>query len=75
VRRSETLLHGVVREDPSRIDAYFALGIIYRESSLRTRALAMFRKVLDLSPKHGPALAQVRALEKPAPSGNLLGRV
>jgi len=75
VRRSETLLHGVVREDPSRIDAYFALGIIYRESGLRTRALAMFRKVLDLSPKHGPALAQVRALEKPAPSGNLLGRL
>jgi tetratricopeptide (TPR) repeat protein len=75
VRRSEDLLHRVVREDPSRADAYFVLGTLYRERGLKNRALAMFRKVLDLNPRHGPALAQIRSLEQATSAGKLTGRI
>ncbi len=74
VRRGEDLLQTVVREDPARADAYFVLGTIYRGNGLRNRAKAMFRKVLDLKPNHGPAAAEIRSLEHPAPSKPHLGR-
>jgi curved DNA-binding protein CbpA len=74
VRRGEDLLQRVVREDPSRADAYFVLGTIYRENGLRNRAISMFRKVLDLKPNHGPAAAEIRSLEHPASSKQPLGR-
>ncbi len=74
VRRGEDLLQSVVREDPSRADAYFVLGTIYRGNGLRNRAITMFRKVLDLVPNHGPASAQIRSLEHLDTARKLPGR-
>jgi DnaJ-domain-containing protein 1 len=64
VRRGEELLLSVVREDPSWVDAYFVLGTIYRNNGLKSRALTMFRKVLELKPSHKPAAVEIRALEE-----------
>ena len=72
VRRGEELLQAVVREDPSCVDAYYALGAIYRGNNLKSRAITMFKKVLELKPKHRPAAAEIRSLEAPpAPKGLL----
>jgi hypothetical protein len=69
LRRGEELLQSVVREDPSWADAYFVLGTIYRSKGLKTRAVTMFRKVLELKPNHKPAAAEIRALgEAPPPA-------
>jgi DnaJ-domain-containing protein 1 len=65
VRRGEELLQAVVREDPSWVDAYYVLGTIYRGNGLKSRAVAMFRKVLELRPGHRPAAAEIRSLEGP----------
>jgi Tfp pilus assembly protein PilF len=74
VRKGEDLLQAVVREDPSRADAYFVLGTIYQDKGLRNRAITMFRKVLELEPHHWLAAAQIRSLEHPAPAKRVLGR-
>jgi tetratricopeptide (TPR) repeat protein len=65
VRRGEELLQAVVREDPSWVDAYYVLGTIYRGNGLKSRAVSMFRKVLELRPSHRPAAAEIRSLEGP----------
>jgi tetratricopeptide (TPR) repeat protein len=74
VRRGEELLQSVIREDPSCVDAYLALGTLYKENGLRARAVNMFRKVLELRPDHSLAAAEVRSLITPAPSKKLFGR-
>jgi len=66
VRRGEELLQIVVREDPTWVDAYYVLGTIYRGNGLRSRAITMFRKVVELKPNHRPAAAEIRSLESPA---------
>lgn len=75
VRRGEDLLQAVVREDPSWVDAYFVLGTIYRGNGLRSRAITMFRKVLELKPNHRPAAAEIRSLEAAPPYRKLIGRI
>jgi hypothetical protein len=74
VRRGEEMLQGVIREDPSCMEAYLALGALYREKGLKARAVTMFRKVLELRPDHNLAAAEVRSLNTPAPSKKLFGR-
>jgi curved DNA-binding protein CbpA len=65
VRRGEELLQTVLREDPSWVDAYYVLGTIYRGNGFKSRAVAMFKKVLELRPSHRPAAAEIRSLEGP----------
>lgn len=74
VRRGEELLQAVVREDPSWVDAYYVLGTIYRGNGFKSRAVAMFRKVLELKPSHRPAAAEIRSLEGPAATTKPLRR-
>src|SRR5262249_24765153 len=61
-KRAEELLQTVVHEEPRYVDAYFVLGTIYKHGNLRSRALGMFRKVLELKPEHEEAAAEVAAL-------------
>jgi tetratricopeptide (TPR) repeat protein len=75
VRRGEEILQTVIREDPSLVDAYLALGVLYSEKGLRTRAVAMFSKVLELRPDHILAAAELRSLTVSAPARKLFGRV
>jgi hypothetical protein len=74
VRRGEEMLQGVVREDPSCVEAYLALGALYKGKGLKARAVTMFRRVLELRPDHTLAEAEVRSLSTPAPSKKLFGR-
>jgi tetratricopeptide (TPR) repeat protein len=62
VRRGEEILHGVLRDEPLQVDACLALGGLYKESGLRSRAVAMFRKVLEAKPDHKRAAAELREL-------------
>lgn len=79
-KRGESQLHILLAESPDDVEAYFLLGSVYQQRGLRSRADAMFRRVLELSPGHDGASA---ALAPPpgrprgaAPSlwGRLLGR-
>ncbi len=76
LKRAETHLQDVVREDPRRVEAHLLLGDIYRAGSLRARALAAYRKVLELQPQNRQALtelARLEAEEPPPARGSLLG--
>lgn len=66
VKRGEEMLQAVVREDPGCADAYFMLGVIYKQNGFRARALAMFRKVGELKPGHAPAAEEIRSLDVPS---------
>jgi tetratricopeptide (TPR) repeat protein len=68
VRRAEEMLQQVVHDDPKNVDAYLTLGSIYKSGNLRSRALTMFRKVLELKPEHEKALEEVAALAPPEDS-------
>jgi hypothetical protein len=43
------------------VDAYLALGQLYKAGGLRSRAVSMFRKVLELKPENEEALAELSA--------------
>ena len=76
LKRAETHLQDVVHEDPERAEAHLLLGDIYRAGNLRARALAAYRKVLDLQPHNRQALrelARLEAEEPPPARGSLLG--
>jgi hypothetical protein len=75
LKRAESYLQEAVHEDPSRAEAYLLLGDIYRDSQLRARATAMYRKALDQQPSNRHALRELAQLEgePPPPSGGVLG--
>ena len=76
-KRGESQLHILVAETPDDVEAYVLLGNVYLRRGLRSRAEAMFRRVLDLAPGHAGALAALPpspAPTKPQPVG-LLGRL
>jgi hypothetical protein len=76
LKRAETHLQDAVREDPDRAEAHLLLGDVYRAGSFRARALASYRKVLDLQPHNRQALRAIAAMEpeEPPPArGSLLG--
>jgi hypothetical protein len=80
-KRGESQLHILVAETPDDVEAYFLLGKVYRGRGLRSRADAMFRRVLELKPGHAgatvalaPPPTEAPKAAKPAPTG-LLGRL
>src|SRR6266581_31594 len=78
-KRAEEELLAAAREDPKSIDAHFILGNIYKERGLNSRALSMFRKVLELKPDHEEALVLVARAAPPTPppeeGGGLIKRL
>lgn len=56
-KEAEDQLKQVLTEDPGNVDALFHLGELYQAGGMNTRAAAMFRKVLELRPRHAGALA------------------
>lgn len=81
LRRAEDLLQLVVQEDPKNADAYFELGLIYKGGGLRSRALSVFRKALEIRPEHEGAQQELLSLDaekgdaEPPPSGGLLKKL
>jgi tetratricopeptide (TPR) repeat protein len=74
-KRGEAQLQILIAESPRDVDAHFMLASVYRRKGLRSRAEAMFRRVLELDPGHAAARA---ALDPPAEersSPNLWGRL
>lgn len=81
VKRSEETLLGIVHDDAQNVEAYYLLGMIYRDRGLKSRTTTMLRKVLELKPDHEEALAALGSLppEIPEPpaegGGGLLGKL
>jgi len=75
VREAEAEYKRVIEADPSNLKAHFSLGVIYRKEKLMTRAMERFRRVLALQPDHGPAIAELKALQPAAPPGGALFRL
>ncbi|HEX6738981.1 MAG TPA: DnaJ domain-containing protein, partial [Vicinamibacteria bacterium] len=74
VRRGEELLQRVVQESPQNVEAPFLLGQLYEERGLKTRAEAMFRRVLEVNPGHREAAARLKALTPPTTLKKFFGR-
>lgn len=67
-RMGEEELQEAIQEDPENAEAHFVLGKLYKEGRLTGRAAAMFRKALELKPRHAGALEELASLgPEPAP--------
>ncbi len=81
IKRAEEELQKVVQAEPGNVDALWLLGGIYKAGGLKARAVAMFRKLVELKPDHEEAtaaLAELGATEKeaaPAPEGSFLKKL
>jgi tetratricopeptide (TPR) repeat protein len=70
LKRSEETLQAVIQESPEYAEAYLVLGLLYRASEMRSRAVTMVRKALELQPDNEEARAELAALgggEEPEP--------
>jgi len=65
VKRAEESLHALLQESPDSVEACLVLGELYRTGQMRTRALAMYRRALDIDPENREALAGMRFLQGP----------
>jgi tetratricopeptide (TPR) repeat protein len=80
-RSAEAELLAATREEPRAVEPWALLGAIYAGKGLRTRATAMYRKVLELRPDHEEAVSYLGpSPPPPAPregerGGGLLGRL
>jgi tetratricopeptide (TPR) repeat protein len=63
LRRAEESLQAVLRESPDYAEAYVVLGQLYRASEQPARAVAMYRRALELQPGNDEAAAELSALE------------
>ena len=71
IRQAESTLREVLREKPDLAEAHVVLGHVYKATNLRSRALASYRKALELDPRSEEAQAEIAALgpdEAPPPS-------
>jgi tetratricopeptide (TPR) repeat protein len=80
-KSAEATLLAATREEPQAVEPWALLGAIYAEKGLKTRATAMYRRVLELKPDSEEA-AQYLAQNAPTPpppeeegGGGLLGRL
>jgi curved DNA-binding protein CbpA len=83
-KRAEELLLDASRDNPQASEPCAMLGGIYAARGLRTRALSMYKKALELKPDHEEAaryVAENTSSEQPPPEdegsggGGLLGRL
>jgi serine/threonine protein kinase/tetratricopeptide (TPR) repeat protein len=79
VKRAEESLHVLLQEHPNSIDALLVLAELYRSTQMRSRALAMYRRALEIDGDNKDAQAAVRFLqsaEAPTPeSGKLFKKL
>jgi tetratricopeptide (TPR) repeat protein len=62
-KRAEGVLQSMLDDDPRDIAACMVLAGLYRDANLPARARALYRKVLDIQPRHALALKALAALE------------
>lgn len=63
VKRAEESLHVLLQEYPNSVDAVMVLAELYRSTQMRSRALAMYRRVLEIDHDNKDAQAAVRFLQ------------
>lgn len=64
VKQAEELLLAVVEQEPRHAEAHYYLGLIYRYQGLPSRALAAFRKVVEITPESADAWRNISELDK-----------
>jgi len=81
-KRAEELLLEASRENPKSIEPLALLGAIYAARGIKSRALSMYKKVLELKSDHEEAFKYVAensseeaSPEEPEGGGGLLGRL
>jgi len=74
MKRAEEELQSVIQEDPQSADAYFTLGLLFKENGMNSRAITAFRKALELNPQHKQAQAELSTLSSAALIRKLFGR-
>ncbi len=73
---AERSLQQIAKDHPRSTEAWLALGDIYVAGSLTSRAVATFRKVLELDAENHHARAALKDLEGPDPgAGGLLKKI
>jgi len=68
-RDAKKELLAITQEDPANAEAYYLLGILYKQVGGAASAAAMFRKTLLLRPRHPGALAEVQGAEPTSGDG------
>jgi tetratricopeptide (TPR) repeat protein len=71
-KSAEDLLLTVTQAEPGSVEALLELANLYEEKGLKSRAVSMYRKVLELDGAHAEARAALRRLEPEA--GGLTGK-
>ena len=64
----------MAHEDPQNAEAHFVLGGLYKESGMTSRAIAMFKKVIELRPDHKAAQTELASLSTPTFIRKLFGK-
>jgi len=64
VKQAEELLLAVVEQEPRHAEAHYYLGLIYRYQGLPSRALASFRKVVEIAPESADAWRNIAEIDK-----------
>jgi hypothetical protein len=67
VKRAEEVLQELLRLAPRHVEGLMELALLYHSSGLKSRALAMFKRVLEVEPENEQALLRVAELEPPPP--------
>jgi tetratricopeptide (TPR) repeat protein len=67
VKRAEETLQELLRLAPKHVEGLLELGLLYKASGLKSRALATFRRLLEVEPGHEQALLLAGELEPPPP--------
>jgi Domain of unknown function (DUF4388)/DnaJ domain len=70
VRRGEEQLQRVLEKEPKNVEATYLLAGIYKAGGLKSRAISLLRRVVELRPEHEQAVADLDALlltEPPEP--------
>jgi tetratricopeptide (TPR) repeat protein len=67
VKRAEETLQEMLRLEPRHVEALLELAALYQASGLKSRALATFRRVLEVEPQNELALLRTAELEPPPP--------
>jgi tetratricopeptide (TPR) repeat protein len=65
VKRAEESLHGLLQEHPQFVEALLVLAELYRATQMPSRALAMYRRALEIDRENKEALAGARFLGSP----------
>jgi tRNA A-37 threonylcarbamoyl transferase component Bud32 len=67
VKRGADQLQIVIDTDPRNAEAHYLLGLVFKSNGLKQRAAAMFRRAVELAPRHAEAQRELLEIEPPLP--------